>query len=144
MAKIIFHDPKKKKKLERLIHPLVWKVIREKAEAANDRKICIVESAIIYETKSEDKFSAIIVAACTRTEQIRRLRENRGMDEDQIRARLANQHASPEKEMRAHFVIHTDCEMKELTRKVEDLYHTLNQMKGGIHGKKKSGVCGKP
>jgi dephospho-CoA kinase len=130
IAKIIFEEPKKKKLLEALIHPLVWAIVNEGVVSAGDSKICVVESAIIFETNNENKFAAIIVATCESHEQFRRLRENRWMKDVEIQARLDQQLPLFEKEKRAQFVIHTDCSLKQLKDRVSSLYQNLKQMEG--------------
>ncbi len=81
IAKIIFGEPEKKRLLEALIHPLVWRAVEEEVDVSGDETLCIVESAIMYETGSADKFAAVIVVTCAGDEQLRRLRENRSMSD---------------------------------------------------------------
>ena len=130
IAKIIFEEPEKKRLLEALIHPLVWATVDERVTLADDSKMCVVESAIIFETKSENRFAEIIVATCNPHEQFRRLRDDRHMDNVQIQARLDQQLPSSIKEQRAQFVIHTDCSLDQLEDRVSDLYRNLKQQKG--------------
>jgi dephospho-CoA kinase len=130
IARIVFNQPKKKRLLEALVHPLVWTTVQERINQVGDNKICVVESAIVYETCSESKFSAIIVATCNPHEQFRRLRESRQMDDVQIQARLDQQLPSSEKEQRAQFVVRTDCSLDQLKDRVRDLYQNLKQQKG--------------
>ncbi len=130
IAEIIFGQPEKKRLLEALVHPLVWATVHEKVVSVDTGTICIVESAILFETKSEDRFAAIIVAACDPHEQFRRLRENRKMDDAEIQARIAQQLPASEKERRAQFVIRTDCSLNQLKDRARDLYRNLRQQKG--------------
>jgi len=130
IAEIIFKLPQKRKQLEKLIHPLVWATVQEKVRAAKEGTICIVESAIIYETKSESLFSAIIVTTCDQKEQVRRLKENRKMNDADIQARLGQQIPSSEKKRRAQFVIDTDCHLSLLEDRVDRLYREIKQQKG--------------
>lgn len=130
IAEIIFEEPEKKRLFEALIHPLVWANVHEKATLAGEDKICIVESAIIFETKSEGQFDAIVVATCNPREQFRRLRENRKMKDVEIQARLDQQLPLSEKEQLAQFVVHTDCSLDQLKDRVSILYHNLKQKKG--------------
>jgi dephospho-CoA kinase len=125
LAREIFSDVEKKRKFEELIHPLVWKIVQERAALFGKQKICVIESAIIYETKSEDKFAAVIAVTCNPDEQFRRLRDNRKMSDVEIQARLAQQLPSLEKERRACFVIDTDCSTEELFKRVDCLYQKL-------------------
>lgn len=131
IAKIIFQDPEKKRLLEEYVHPLVWQTVQEKVERSNS-KICIVESAIIFETGSEDRFTAIITVTCSYGEQVRRLKEFRSMRDEEISLRIHQQLPSQEKMNRADFVIHTECSLEELQGRVTSLYYEL---------KKKSGLC---
>jgi dephospho-CoA kinase len=130
IAKIIFEESEKKRLLEALVHPLVWVTMDKRVASAGDSKMCVVESALILETRSEDRFAAIIVATCNPHEQFRRLRESRQMNDAQIQARLDQQFPSSEKERRAQFVIHTDCSLNQLQDRVDNLYHNLKQQKG--------------
>lgn len=131
IAKIIFQDTQKKSLLEEYVHPLVWQTVQERVERSNG-KICIVESAIIFETGSEDKFTAIITVTCSYSEQVRRLKEFRSMRDEEISLRIHQQLPSQTKMDRADFVIHTECSQEELHNRVASLYHEL---------KKKSGLC---
>lgn len=130
IARIIFNDPKMKRSFEGLLHPLVWAAVEKKAAAAKVADMAIVESAIIYETGSEGRFDAVIVAACEAAEQFRRLEEDRGMSRSEIMTRLAQQMPSSEKEAMARFVIHTDCSLEELENRAGGLYRLLKQQKG--------------
>ncbi len=130
IATVIFKDTEKKREFEALIHPLVWTDVEEKvavAKTANPKTVCIVESAIIYETASERMFLAVIVAVCNEHEQLRRLKEIRGMSEKTIHARIAQQLPSEEKEDKAKLVINTDYTLEELTRRVHTLYRILTE-----------------
>lgn len=129
IAEIIFKEPKKKRLLEGLIHPLVWEIVDQEIATVGDSKICVVESAIIFETDNVDRFTAIIVAVCNPYEQFRRLRKNRQMDDVQIQARIAQQLSSSEKEHRAQFIIHTDCKLDQLEDRVSNLYYDLKKQK---------------
>src|SRR4051812_23217842 len=49
IARVIFSDVAKKKAFEKLLHPLVWKAVREGLER-DPKPIEIVETAILFET----------------------------------------------------------------------------------------------
>lgn len=129
IATIIFGDAEKKSLFEALIHPLMWMAVQEKMTTSSDKKLCIVESALLYETESEHKFTGVIVAHCNPEEQLRRLKEDRGMNLAHIEARLAAQLPAEEKVARAQFVIHTDCSRDELKRRVDVLHQQLTGQK---------------
>lgn len=127
IAKIIFSQPDKKAQLEAFVHPIVWAMAEQQVNSADKDTVCVVESAIIYETASQDKFISVIVVTCNPEEQFRRLRESRGMSDEQIRDRLSGQLPSAEKEAQAQFVIHTDCSLDQLKDRADELYRNLKQ-----------------
>ncbi len=133
IAKTIFQDPIKKKRFEDFFHPRVWsavETIHSTFYGFDNQIMFIVESAIIYEIGEEGRFDdGVIVVTCNEAEQIRRLREDRRMDETDIKARMARQLPSAEKESRAQFVIHTDCSRTELAQRVKVLYEQLKEAK---------------
>lgn len=130
IAKIVFTDAEKKKRFEALIHPLVWNVIEGEVAKLEDWQIAIVESAIIFETHREGRFTGVIVVLCDEEKQLRWLREVRKMDDADIQARLREQLPAAEKERRAQFVVHAGAPMDELRRRVSVLYWQLKRAKG--------------
>ena len=137
IAKIIFKKLEKKRLFEALIHPFVWATVKKKVESFKEMQICIVESASIYETKNEDKFTGVILVTCNPKEQLRRLQKNRKMNLEEIRSRIARQLPSPEKKTKAHFVIETDCSLGQLKDRVSELYHKLKKRKEFCHERTK-------
>jgi dephospho-CoA kinase len=126
IAEIIFTDPVKKAAIEALLHPIVHETVRGVCRKVPDTHLCIVESALIYETHWVQEFSAVVVVSCSPREQIIRLQE-RGLSLDDITRRLANQMPSSEKESRADIIIRTDCPIEKLGQKVHGLYQKLKE-----------------
>lgn len=130
IARIVFNDPEKKKRLEAVVHPAVWTEVQAIADGLDDRRLCIVEAAIIYETGDEFRFAEMIVVACGAEEQRRRLFIDRHMDLVDLESRIGSQMPSREKEKRAKFVINTDCDLAELETRVAQLCAELKKLKG--------------
>jgi dephospho-CoA kinase len=121
----IFSSSEKRKRLEKFVHPLVWKKVDEIISRVPPDTIQIVESAIIFETDSVNKFRAIIVAYCSDTEQERRLREERNMNPEDIVRIKRNQYAQTGKRLRADYTIDTQCSFVKLRDRVKNLYLML-------------------
>ena len=130
IAKLIFNDPEKKRRLEAVVHPAVWTEVQAINGGLDDRRLCIVEAAIIYETGDEFRFAEMIVVACSAEEQRRRLFVDRHMDLVDLESRIRSQMPSGEKEKRAKFVINTDCDLAELEKRVAQLHVELKRLKG--------------
>lgn len=129
IAEIIFNDAERKVAFDRLVHPLVWAEVEKQVEASPE-KICVVESALIFETASEGKFLAVAVAACNPSEQLRRLVEDRNMSLEKAKGRVAMQLPAQVKEDMADMIIRTDCPKIVLAARADSLYRVLKKWKG--------------
>ncbi len=125
IAQIIFSAPDRRRMLEEFIHPKVWEEIQRRMHQKPFRPICVVESALIFELGWERKFFATIVATCGEEEQIRRLKENRGMSMEEIMARKRLQLDPDVVKRRADYVVDTECPLQELQKRVDCLHRSL-------------------
>lgn len=124
-VEIIFKNPIKKQKLERFIHPLVWKEVQRQIENGSKNTVFIVESALIFETKMEDNFKGIILVTCNKKEQVKRIKERNNWSDKQIKERLKNQILDKEKMKKGLMVIDNNGSLEELKSKVEQVYSLI-------------------
>ena len=78
------------------------------AQLPHGTPVAMADIPLLFETGHEHDFDAVIVAACTPEEQLRRLMARDMLAEADARARLAAQWPIDEKVRRAHYVIRTD------------------------------------
>ncbi|HOV21982.1 MAG TPA: dephospho-CoA kinase [Candidatus Ratteibacteria bacterium] len=127
ISDIIFKNKLKKKELENLIHPLVFKEIDKKIKRDIDKikkkGIIIVEIPLLFETKSEKKFDFILVVSASPEIIKERLKEKFSSKEVELRWR--NQIPLIYKEKNANFVIdnsgtisQTEKIVKEIIKKI--------------------------
>lgn len=119
LARIVFNNASARKKLEKILHPLIrerWLAQIETWRAApgqNDCgrgencKLAVVVIPLLFETQAESHFDKIICVACSAANQRKRLSE-RGWSAEQIRRRIAAQMPVEQKIARADFVVWTD------------------------------------
>lgn len=125
LAGIIFSDRSARADLEAIVHPDVYRRIREWfARLPPATPIAMADIPLLFETGHEHDFDAVVVAACTPGEQLRRLRERR-LDEDAARARLAAQWPIDEKVRRADHVIQTEGTFAETDAQVRFVHGSL-------------------
>jgi dephospho-CoA kinase len=109
LARLVFADESERAKLEAILHPRIaaaWAADVEKWRSAGAPAGSVV-IPLLYETRAESRFSAVICVACSRTSQLERLRE-RGWTGTEIRQRVESQWPVEEKISRADYVIWTD------------------------------------
>ena len=126
LAKIVFSDRAARADLEAIVHPDVYRRIRDWfAQLPFDTAIAIADIPLLFETGHEHDFDAVVVAACTPDEQLRRLVARDGLREADARARLDAQWPIDEKVRRAHYVIRTDGGFTQTDQEIERVYRRL-------------------
>ncbi len=126
LARIVFTDPRARAALEAIVHPEVYRRIREWfANLPPGTRIGIADIPLLYETGQEHEFDCVIVAACEPSEQIQRIMARNGLSEEEAKSRVAAQWPIGEKVARASRVIWTDRGMAETDRQVEQLFAEL-------------------
>jgi len=112
LAQIIFTDIAARKKLEAILHPRIrerWLLQMENWRKENC-PLAVVVIPLLFETQAESQFDKIICAACSASNQQKRLLE-RGWTSEQISQRNAAQMPVDQKIARADFVVWTDGDL---------------------------------
>jgi dephospho-CoA kinase len=126
----VFGDPVLLAKLNALVHPAVFR--REDALtaqfAADPRAIVVVEAAILVETGSYKRFARLIVAACTREQEITRAMKRDGLTREEAEARLARQLPLEEKIRLADYVVDTSGAKENTMAQVREVYRSLRSL----------------
>jgi dephospho-CoA kinase len=119
LARIVFEDSRERAALEAIVHPEVYRHIREWfANLPAATRVAIADIPLVFETGHNHDFDAVVVAACTADEQVRRVVARDGLSEHDARARLAAQWPIEEKVKRATHVIWTDRGFRETDRQI--------------------------
>jgi len=126
LARIVFSDRTARADLEAIVHPDVYRRIREWfAQLPHGTPVAMADIPLLFETGHEHDFDAVVVAACTPEEQLRRLVARDGLSETDARARLEAQSPIDEKVRRAQFVIRTDIGFPQTDEEIERIYRKL-------------------
>lgn len=123
LAKIVFADPAKLKRLNAIVHPRVEeRIISRFAELQRDgsRSAAFVEAALIVEAGLDKKLDGLVVVWCEPAQQIARL-VSRGFSEEEARRRIAAQLPANEKLQHATEKIDCSGSLAETRRQVEQL-----------------------
>ncbi len=135
LADMVFPDKEKVAKLNRMVHPQVFKederITNEIKSRAPDALI-IKDIPLLTEVARPLFVDKIIVVAASEQTQIRRL-EERGMSREDAQNRIKSQLPLEEKIKFADFVINNDGSLEETKKQVEEVYSLLR--KGEQHGR---------
>ena len=127
LGRIVFEDSRERAALEAIVHPEVYRRIREwfvNLPAAS--RVAIADIPLVFETGHNHDFDSVIVAACRPEEQVRRVMARDRLSEHDARARLAAQWPIEEKAKRANHVIWTDRTFAETDAQIAEVLNKLH------------------
>jgi dephospho-CoA kinase len=125
LAKEVFDDPIKLKKLESILHPRVIKSIQKiSSELLKKNKIVFIEAALIYEADMEDIFDFVVLITAKRDIRLSR-KKMTGLTKEDFLKRELNQISEEEKKKRADFIFSNDTSIEDLKMKFNLLMLTL-------------------
>jgi dephospho-CoA kinase len=126
LGAIVFSDRGARADLEAIVHPEVYRRIREWfARLPSPVPAAIADIPLLFETGHQHDFDRVIVASCSPDEQLRRLVTRDGLSESDARARLAAQWPIGEKVNRADYVIRTDGTFAETDAQINAVAESL-------------------
>jgi dephospho-CoA kinase len=125
VADIVFNDPAALADLNAIVHPAVGaEIARRLEEAAGSDGLIVLDVPLLVESGRDD-LAALVVVDVDPEVAVDRLVASRGMREDDVRARMANQAGRSDRLSRADHVIDNSGTLAELEAAVDALYLRL-------------------
>ncbi len=116
LAKVIFSDKDKLKKIEPLIHPKVYSLFFEWTKQQKNVPYVIMETALVFENKMETHFDYVILVSCPKEIRIDRIMEKYQINYQDILSRMKYQMDEKIKIKKSHFVIVNDNKQEVLSQ----------------------------
>jgi len=130
LAAIVFADPEDRARLEAIVHPEVGRLLRESVEPYRKTdRVVVYAVPLLVENHLEPMFDVVVVVSAPEDVRVRRLVE-RGLAEEDVRARIAAQLPDAEREAAADVVLANDGRPDELERGVQELWTALRARAG--------------
>src|SRR3990172_6260205 len=129
LGPIVFGNPEALAKLNHIMHRRMRTMMEDKI-AQNRRQgspVVVMEAAVLLETDADwDKIvDEIWVTVSNEATVIRRMKDQRGMTEEQTKARIHAQMSNEEKIKRASVVIHNEGDIEHVKREVKKHWDEL-------------------
>jgi dephospho-CoA kinase len=127
---IIFSDPKKRKKLEEIIHP---KITAEKLmkineiEKKDNQAIVIIDIPLLIETDKQNTVDKVVLVYTSPKGQIERLVKRDGLSLEDAHKRLVSQMPIENKKKYAHYIINNEEPLEEIQKKVKEIFRELKK-----------------
>lgn len=133
LGRVIFSDKRAKNGLERMLHPLILKEMRELVGKLNG--VVVVDVPLLFEKKLQKNFDATMVVACKPQKQLQRIIERNGLNPHEAKLRMASQMPLSKKIRMADVTIHNDKSISHLNNHIHDYFAGINLLfRGASHG----------
>jgi len=136
LGRVVFSDPKALAKLNNIVHPRIYDLVKVRLEDYRRRgvKVVVLEMPLLVEVPLSmkagqptlsDELDEVWVTVAPEAVVLQRLGKKAGLSEPEARARIRSQLPSEERLKHADVVIDTDCGLDELKARVAKLWQAL-------------------
>ena len=127
---IVFSDAKKRKKLEKIIHPrIATEKLRRIKEIVkkDDRAIVIVDIPLLIETNKQGTVDKVVLVYTSPHGQVERLMKRDGISLEDAYKRLASQMPIGNKKKYAHYIINNEEPFEQIQKRVKKIFRELKK-----------------
>ncbi len=128
LGNIVFRNPKKRRQLERIIHPRVareqQRLVRRIAKR-EPRSVVLYEVPLLFEAGVDKRVDKIIVVSADRETQIARLKKRNGLSRAEALRRIHSQMPLAKKIRQADHVLNGTLPRPSLRKQVDQLFKSL-------------------
>lgn len=121
MGSLVFNDESARKRLEAIIHPLVFERIVELEAAAGPDDVVVHDIPLLTESGRADTFDAVLVVHAPEDVQVERMVRDRGWSEEEARSRIAAQATAEDRLAIATHVIDNTGTHEDLRHRVAEV-----------------------
>lgn len=128
VARIVFHDPAQRKRLESLIHPIVAMRRNEQMEQAmadDAVKFIVLDVPLLLEVGYDKLCDRLVFVEASRENRLARLRQNRGWDGQELARREKNQWPLDKKKKFAHDVVDNNASEAAIMNQVSRILRSI-------------------
>lgn len=135
IAARVFTDETKRRALESILHPEVFRGLIETLERHKEtRDVVVFDAPLTVETGFHRECDVVVVVSASLDAQVARATRERDLTEEEARARIAAQLPMAEREAVADVVVRNDGSLEELDRQADALWEDLARRAGLADG----------
>eukprot|EP00792_Barthelona_sp_PAP020_P003895 TRINITY_DN1740_c0_g1_i1.p1 TRINITY_DN1740_c0_g1~~TRINITY_DN1740_c0_g1_i1.p1 ORF type:complete len:243 (+),score=65.21 TRINITY_DN1740_c0_g1_i1:44-772(+) len=123
---LLFNDPETKSSVEKIVHPAVFAEMEKKSKTLFFRGHLhiIWDVPLLFETKLLAYYDKIITVACDERQQICRLMDRNGFDENEAKKRIKAQLDLQIKKEKSDFVLQNNGSLQDLENSIDKMLRT--------------------
>lgn len=129
LGEIVFNNPESLLKLNEIMHPRLKEIVKAQFDEYRRQGVDVVvlEAAVLIEASWISQVDEVWVTIASESVVLKRLKEQRGLAEEQILARIRSQLSNEERIKYADVVIYNDGDLTEVKKTVRELWQKLHQ-----------------
>lgn len=125
LGEVVFADADARRRLNGIVHPRVRRAAAALRAEADPGAVVVEDIPLLVETDQAGRFDVVVVVRAPLKERMRRLTEDRGMSDEDARARIAAQATDEERAAAADHVLDNDGTLEDLHAQVDALWEEL-------------------
>ncbi len=128
LGKIVFRDPDARARLNKIMHPRIYERVKALVEEYRQKgfAVVVVEAPLLLEAGWKSMFDEVWVTSAPQATVLSRMKEQKGISEAELLARLHAQLTDEERTEQADVVISTYGTLDELKEEVGALWRELH------------------
>ncbi|MFO8174165.1 MAG: dephospho-CoA kinase [Longimicrobiales bacterium] len=137
LREVVFQDQDARRRLEEILHPVIG-ARRDRWMRARRKEGCLLavaEIPLLYEVGLQGGYDAVVLVHAPPEERLRRLKEDRKMEEEEARSIMEAQMPAEEKLDRADYVVRNDGSRTDLEIRALALLDLLRARARGVREK---------
>jgi dephospho-CoA kinase len=124
LAEMVFQNPDQLAKLEAIIHPAVIDRVAQIRESLPETSTVVYDTPLMFEKQLQGQFDKVLIVSADIELRRSRLLE-RGLELNDINARMANQATDEQRESIADFVIQNNGSLAQLQEQVAKVWQQI-------------------
>ena len=130
MGALVFNDPEARKRLEAIVHPLVFERIVDLESHAPEGAVVVHDIPLLAESGRADTFDAVVVVDAPAEVQVERMLRDRGWTREEAEARMNAQASREARNAVATHLIENTGTIEDLRRRVTEVFEELSGSAG--------------
>lgn len=129
MRELVFSNPDDKKRLEAILHPLIFAHTKQQAASPTDAPYTLIVVPLLFESgRYADWLQRVITVDCPEKSQIARTTQRSKLDEPAVRAIMAQQLSREERLALSDEAILNNAGPDDLKKQVVGIHHRLSAL----------------